>query len=103
MLLFTRGLRQVLRARLRTGTGYRNDAKFQVRLDIRKLVRYGPIRWFAALPISIVGSNAIMFGTLLSAAEYDGWITWGHEASVVMLLPIAICAVTAWLTSSRHE
>lgn len=41
MLLFTRGLRQVLRARLRTGTGYRNDAKFQVRLDIRKLVRYG--------------------------------------------------------------
>jgi hypothetical protein len=35
-------------------------------------------RWLASLPISIVGAHSIMLGTLLSAAEYDGWITWGH-------------------------
>lgn len=53
-------------------------------------------RWFAALPISIVGANSIMLGTLLSAAEYDGWITWGHEASVVMLIPIIVWATCAY-------
>lgn len=53
--------------------------------------------WLARLPISIVGANSIMLGTLLNAAEYDDWITWGHEASVVMLIPIllwVICAAT---------
>jgi hypothetical protein len=50
-------------------------------------------RWFASLPIAIVGANSIMLGTLLSAAEYDGWISWGHGASVVMLISILLWVV----------
>lgn len=45
-------------------------------------------RQFAALPISIVALHSIILGTIASAAEYDGWISWGHEASVLMIVPI---------------
>lgn len=60
------------------------------------------IRWFASLTISIVGANSIMLGTLLSATEYDGWITWGHEASGVMLLPIMLWVVCARGVKARR-
>lgn len=58
-------------------------------------------RWFASLPISIVGANSIMLGTLFSAAEYDGWITWRHEASVVMLMPILLWVACAAALTKR--
>lgn len=54
-----------------------------VRTELKK-----PFRWFASLPISIVALHSIMLGTITSAAEYDGWITWGHEASGLMVVPI---------------
>jgi len=57
-----------------------------------------PFRWFASLPISIVALNSIMLGTITSAAEYDGWITWGHEASGLMVVPIAVWAVCVYVT-----
>lgn len=55
-----------------------------------------PFRWFASLPISIVALNSIMLGTITSAAEFDGWITWGHEASVLMVVPIVVWAVSVY-------
>ena len=54
-------------------------------------------RRFANIPVSIVALHSIIFGTLLSAAEYDGWISWGHEASALMVVPIAAWAACAWL------
>lgn len=60
------------------------------------------IHSFASLPISIVGANSVMLGTLLSAAEYDGWIAWGHEASVVMMAPIAYWIACAWWGAKRR-
>lgn len=56
-------------------------------------------RWFAALPVSIVALHSIMLGTIASAAEYDGWITWGHEASGLMVVPIVVWAVRACAAS----
>lgn len=53
-------------------------------------------RWFASLPISIVALHSIMLGTIASAAEYDGWITWGHEASGLMVVPIVVSVVCAY-------
>ena len=53
-------------------------------------------RWFASIPISIVALHSIMVGTIASVAEYDGWITWGHEASGAMVLPIVAWALCAW-------
>ena len=38
-----------------------------------------------------------MLGTLFSAAEYDGWITWGHEASVLMVVPIVAWVVCVYV------
>ncbi|OQZ07361.1 MAG: hypothetical protein B6D36_00290 [Planctomycetes bacterium UTPLA1] len=51
------------------------------------------IRWFAKLPIGLVAAHSIMLGVVLSAAEWDGWITWGHEASIVMVVPIIVWAL----------
>jgi hypothetical protein len=48
------------------------------------------IRWYAGLPIGLVGAHSIFLGLLLSAAEWDGWVSWGHEASIIMVLPIAL-------------
>lgn len=56
-----------------------------------------PFRWFASLPISIVALHSIMLGTITSAAEYDGWISWGREASVLMLVPIGLWAVCVYV------
>lgn len=56
------------------------------------------MRWFASLPVSIVALHSIILGTIASAAEYDGWITWGHEASVLMVVPIALWAVCVYVT-----
>jgi len=53
---------------------------------------------FASLPVSIVALHSIMVGTITSAAEYDGWITWGHEASVLMVVPIVL-----WVLCARHR
>lgn len=64
------------------------------------------VRWFAAQPVSRVALHSIKCGTLPSAAEYDGWISCGHKASVLMVVPIAAWAVCAWLAdlkSSRDE
>ena len=55
-------------------------------------------RRFAALPVSIVALHSIILGTIASAAEYDGWITWGHEASALMVVPIALWAVCVYAT-----
>lgn len=52
-------------------------------------------RSFASLPISIVALNSIMLGTIASAIEYDDWITWGHEASGLMVVQIVLWAVCA--------
>lgn len=44
-----------------------------------------------------------MLGTLLSAAELDGWIDWGHEASIAMVVPILLRIVanaTDWTPSA---
>jgi len=54
------------------------------------------VRWFASLPISIVALHSIMLGMITSAAEYDGWISWGHEASVLMVVPIVVWAVSVY-------
>ncbi len=51
------------------------------------------IHWFASLPISIVALHSIMLGTITSAAEFDGWITWAHEVSGLMVAPIVLWAV----------
>lgn len=51
------------------------------------------VRWFANLPITLVAAHSIMLGIVLSAAEWDGWISWGHEASIVMLVPIVAWAL----------
>ena len=51
---------------------------------------------FAAVPISMVALHSIMLGTIASAAEYDGWISWGHEASALMVVPIVAWAVCAY-------
>ena len=53
-------------------------------------------RWFASLPITLVAAHSIMLGIVLSAAEWDGWISWGHEASIVMIAPII-----AWVLFQR--
>lgn len=57
-------------------------------------------RWFASIPISIVALHSIMLGTLTSAGEYDGWISWGHEASVLMVVPIVASAACTY--AARH-
>jgi hypothetical protein len=54
------------------------------------------VRWFASLPISIVALHSILLGTISSAAEYDGWISWGHEASVLMAVPILVWLVCVY-------
>ena len=46
-----------------------------------------PARWFTSLRISIVALHPIIVSAIASAAEYDGWITWGHEASLLMVMP----------------
>ena len=56
------------------------------------------VRWFAALPISIVALHSIILGTIASAAEYDGWIGWGHEASALMVVPIVLWLVCVYVT-----
>lgn len=55
------------------------------------------VHWFASLPISIVALHSIMLGTITSAAEFDGWINWGHEASVLMVVPIVAWAVCVYV------
>lgn len=61
------------------------------------------IHWFASLPISIVALHSIMVGTITSAAEYDGRITWGHEMSVLMVVPIVLWAACLYATRlQRH-
>ena len=62
-------------------------------MTTKKLARRdkrGVVARFSALPIALVGAHAIMLGTLLSAAELDGWIDWGHEASIAMVVPILL-------------
>jgi hypothetical protein len=59
-------------------------------------------RWFASLPISIVALHSIMVGTITSAAKYDGWITWGHEASVPMVMPIVVWAMCGSMVRRRR-
>jgi hypothetical protein len=54
------------------------------------------IRWFASQPVSFVAAHSIMLGIVLSAAEWEGWITWGYEASIVMVVPII-----AWVLLQR--
>lgn len=51
------------------------------------------IRWFASQPVSLVTAQSIMLGILFSSAEWDGWIGWGHEASIVMIVPIIVWAL----------
>ena len=51
------------------------------------------IRWLARQPVSLVAAHSIMLGILFSAAEWDGWIGWGHEASIVMIVPIIVWAL----------
>lgn len=58
--------------------------------------------WFAELPIGQVGTHSVMLGVLLSAAEWDGWIDWGHEASIVMVGPIAVWAVARSVLDVRR-
>lgn len=53
---------------------------------------------FASRPISIVALHSIMLGTIASAAEYDGWITWWHEASGLMAVPILVWVACLRLT-----
>ena len=48
------------------------------------------IRWFAALPIGLVATHSIMLGVLLSALEFEGWISWGHEGLLVAMAPIVV-------------
>ena len=50
------------------------------------------VSWFATHPLSTVALHSIMLGTIARAAEYDTWITWGHEASVLMVVPIVVWA-----------
>lgn len=62
-------------------------------MTTKKLARRdkrGVVAHFSALPITLVGAHSIMLGTLLSAAELDGWIDWGHEASIAMVVPILL-------------
>lgn len=54
------------------------------------------VAWFARLPIGVVGAHSVMLGVLLSAAEWDGWIDWGHEASIMMVVPIVGWVVLKW-------
>lgn len=51
------------------------------------------ILWFAKLPTGLIAAHSIMLGVVLSAAEREGWITWGHEASIVMVVPIVAWAL----------
>ena len=50
-------------------------------------------RWFASLPIMMVGSASLMLGTFVSSTEEAGWSAWGHEGSIVMVVPIVIWVV----------
>lgn len=43
--------------------------------------------------MSLVAAHSVMLGIVLGAAEWDGWITWGHEASIVMAAPIVAWAL----------
>jgi hypothetical protein len=54
------------------------------------------IHWFARLPITIVSANSLFAGLILSATEDAGWNDWGHEASIVMVVPIVTWAVASW-------
>ena len=61
------------------------------------------VRWFADLPVAIVAAHSLFAGTVLSSTEAAGWNGWGHEASIVMVLPIVAWAVARrWADRPRE-
>jgi hypothetical protein len=53
------------------------------------------------LPVTIVAANSLFAGLILSACEAAGWISWGHEALLVGIVPVTAWAMAMWLVS-RH-
>ena len=51
------------------------------------------IRWYAGLPIGLVGAHSAFFGLFFIGAELDGWIDWGVDASLLMMAPIVLWAM----------
>ena len=62
-----------------------------------------PLRWFANLPVALVAAHSLFAGTVLSSTEAAGWNTWGHETSIVMVVPILAWAVARWWSTQRHR
>ena len=54
------------------------------------------LHWFSGLPITIVAAHSIFAGLVASACESAGWIDWGNEASILMVVPILGWAAIRW-------
>ena len=54
------------------------------------------MRWFAGLPLTVVAPHALFAGLVLSAMEAAGWISWGHEALLLAVVPILGWAAANW-------
>jgi hypothetical protein len=48
----------------------------------------GLIRWFANLPLTLVAAHSLMAGLVLSSTEAAGWNDWGHEALLLVIVPV---------------
>lgn len=51
------------------------------------------IRWYAGLPIGLIGAHSAFLALLCVGAELDGWIDWGVDASLVMMVPVVLWAM----------
>ena len=54
------------------------------------------IRWYAGLPLTIVATNSLLTGLVLSATQAAGWNDWGHYGLVLSIVPIVAWAAARW-------